>query len=154
MPRSGGFDLVLGCTGTNSFTIRDVHLVGDRAVLASASSADVEFGRAAFVEAADRFPDDEIEVIDADNARARGLHAPLAIQTSASQVLTFLNTGFPVNFDGGPEGLSLVMIQPTRCLLFAAAVQASYRQTEAGLGQLDQRVDEWSLKNALATLPE
>ena len=114
MPRSGNFDLVLGCTGRNSFTFRDVHLAGDRPVLASASSADVEFGRAEFVEAADRFPDDEITVIEPDNARASGLHAPLAIQTSTSQILTFLNADFPVNFDGGPEGLALVMIQPTR----------------------------------------
>jgi S-adenosylhomocysteine hydrolase len=153
MPRSGSFDLVLGCTGTNSFTFRDVHLVSDRAVLASASSADVEFGRAAFVEAADRFPDDEIKVIDADNAREHGLHAPLAIQTSASQIVTFLNAGFPVNFDGRHEGLSLMMIQPTRSLLFAAAAQAS-RQKEAGLRDLDKGVDEWLLQHALATLPK
>ena len=153
MPRSGGFDLVLGCTGTNSFTFRDVHLVSDQAVLASASSADVEFGRAAFVEAADRFPDDEIEVIDADNAREHGLHAPLAIRTSASQIVTFLNAGFPVNFDGRHEGLSLMMIQPTRSLLFAAAVEAS-RLREPGLGDLDETVDEWLLQHALATLPK
>jgi S-adenosylhomocysteine hydrolase len=153
MPRSGGFDLVLGCTGTNSFTFRDVHLVSDRAVLASASSADVEFGRAAFVEAADRFPDDEIEVIDADKAREHGLHTPLAIRTSASQIVTFLNAGFPVNFDGRHEGLSLVMIQPTRSLLFAAAVQAS-RQRAPGLRDLDNTVDEWLLQQALARLPK
>ena len=150
MPQSGNFDLVLGCTGTNSFTFRDVHLVGDSAVLASASSADVEFARAAFDRAA---RDDEIKVIDADNARAGGLHAPLAVQTSASQIVTFLNAGFPVNFDGGPEGLSLKMIQPTRCLLFAAAVQAS-RQTDPGLGHLHKMEDEWLFKNALAALPE
>jgi S-adenosylhomocysteine hydrolase len=150
MPHSGDFDLVLGCTGGNSFGVRDIDLVGRAAVLASASSADVEFGRAAFVEAADRYPDDEFEVLDPEGTRAAGIHAPVMIR-SGHKSLTFVNAGFPVNFDGGPEGLSPTMIQPTRCLLYAAAVQASKR-SHIGVQGLSAEDDTWLLSRALESL--
>jgi S-adenosylhomocysteine hydrolase len=150
MPQFGDFDLVLGCTGTNSFGVRDARLVRDGAVLASASSADVELCRAAFVEAAERYPDDEMEVIEPNAGRANGIHTPVKIRIG-SKVLTFLNAGFPVNFDGGPEGLSLEMIQPTRCLLYAAATEAS-RSRAPGLWSLSRDLDEWLLGRALTTL--
>jgi hypothetical protein len=73
-------ELVPGCIGTNSFGVRDARLVRDGAVLASASSADVELGRAAFVEAAERDWDDELEVIEPTAVRTNGIHARVRIR--------------------------------------------------------------------------
>jgi hypothetical protein len=150
MPSQGVFDLILGCTGTNSFTFRDAKLARDGAVLASASSADIELGRHAFVEVAERFADDEIEVIAPDVTREHGIHARVAIRIGG-QRLYFANAGFPVNFDGRAEGLSVEMIQPTRCLLLAGALQASTTNAH-GLWEIGPEMDYWLLTRALSSL--
>ena len=121
----GDYNLVVGCTGVNSFKLEHRHLLADGAALASGSSAALEFDRAGFVELADLYPDDEIEILNPINTRESGIHADIKMRIEGSRTLTVLNAGFPINFDGAVESLSTSMIQATRCLLYAAAGQAA-----------------------------
>jgi S-adenosylhomocysteine hydrolase len=147
-----GYDLVVGCTGRNSFTLADRHLLSNGAVLASGSSAAVEFDRAGFVDLADYYPDDEIQIVDRDATRRTGVHADITMRLEGRRTATFVNAGFPVNFDGGMECLPVKMIQPTRCLMYAAAEQV-LRQTAAGVRELDANRDDWIYGRALEQLP-
>jgi hypothetical protein len=44
------------------------------------SSAAVEFNRAGFIELADRYEDDEIEILNRDKTIAKGIHAPIVMR--------------------------------------------------------------------------
>lgn len=149
-PKSA-YDLVMGCTGYASFRIEDRHLLADGAVLASGSSAAVEFNRTGFVELADRVPDDEIEILEREATIRKGIHATLKFQREGGKRFSFLNAGFPVNFDGRLECLPARIIQATHCLLFAAARQALGEKTP-GLKKIDDAKDRWILANAIEEL--
>jgi hypothetical protein len=145
------YDLLVGCTGTNSFKVDDRQLLADGAVLASGSSAAIEFDRAGFVDLADYYPDDEIEVLDRAETRAAGIHADIRFRFEGRKEAVFLNAGFPVNFDGESESLAPHMIQGTRCLLYAAATQAT-SSPQPGLTTLSAELDNWIYHNALRFL--
>jgi hypothetical protein len=146
------YDLVVGCTGRNSFTLADRHLLADEAILASGSSAAVEFDRAGFVELADAYPNDEVDILDRESTRAMGIHADIRMRLERGHVATFMNAGFPVNFDGDRlENLPLAMIQPTRCLMYAGAEQ-SLRQSKAVVTRLDAELDDWIYTQGTAQL--
>ena len=145
-------DLVLGCTGVTAFTLADRVRLASRAILASGSSAAVEFDRFAFVELADSLPDDQIEVLERPVTQEAGIHADIHIQHETG-VATFLNAGFPINFDGRRESLPMHMIQPTRCLMHAAAVEA-LRCDSPVLKELDGDTDHWLYQRALDYLPD
>jgi hypothetical protein len=145
------YDLVVGCTGSTAFTVEDRHRLADGAFLASGSSAAIEFDRNGFVDLADFYPDDEIEIVDRQATRNAGIHADIRLRLEGARHVTFLNAGFPVNFDGRRESLSVSMIQGTRCLLYAAAAQAT-RTRAAGLHALDAGRDDWIKENALDLL--
>jgi len=146
-----GYDLLVGCTGRNSFTPGDRGLLADGAVLASGSSAAIEFDRAGFVDLADYRSDDEIEIVDREATRHFGIHADIALRLEGRRTVTFANAGFPVNFDGRVECLPIDMIQPTRCLMYAAATQVLAQQS-AGVMELDSELDDWIYVNALRRL--
>jgi S-adenosylhomocysteine hydrolase len=145
---ASGYDLVVGCTGRNSFTIADRSTLASQALLASGSSAALEFDRAGFVELADAFADDDIEILDRESTRARGIHAAIRIRFEGGREATIVNGGFPVNFDGERETLGIEMIQPTRCLMYAAAQQA-VAQVVPGVEPLATWTDMWIFREAL-----
>lgn len=145
------YDLVVGCTGRNSFILQDRHLLASNAILASGSSAAVEFDRAGFVDLADYREDDEIEVLNRAETHASGIHADITLRFEKGLEVTFANAGFPVNFNGRRECLPDKAIQPTRCLMYAAAQQVT-RQQESGLRYLSSTADDWIHTEALACL--
>ena len=151
LPSKREYDLIVGCTGYNSFKLEQRHQLADGALLASGSSAAIEFNRAGFIELADRFIDDEIEVLEREATRARGLHATIRIAQEQRKTFAFLNAGFPVNFDGRLECLPSNVIQATHTLLYAAARQAM-ALTEAGFNELEKDVDAWIEAHALEHL--
>jgi hypothetical protein len=153
LPEADRYDLVAGCTGYNSFKLHERRLLAPRAVLASGSSAAVEFNRAGFIELADAYPDDEIEVLDRAKVRAEGLHATIPMRYEDGHVLYFLNAGFPVNFDGRMECLPARVIQATHCLLFHAGRQALAAESP-GVHRFDSAVDAWLLEQAPAALED
>ncbi|HEX5087321.1 MAG TPA: NAD-binding protein [Nocardioides sp.] len=147
----GQFDIVVGCTGRNSFTLEDRRLLAPNAILASGSSAAVEFDRAGFVDLADYRENDEVEILNRPEAHAMGIHADIRLRFERGVEVTFANAGFPVNFDGRRECLPVTAIQPTRCLMYAA-VQQSLEQLDAVLHGLGKDADEWIHARGLAHL--
>jgi len=151
LPSDRLYDIVVGCTGYNSFHLGQRELLADGAILVSGSSAAVEFNRAGFIELADRFPDDEIEVLDREATIAKGLHAEIALRQEGGKTFSFLNAGFPVNFDGRLECLPTKVIQATHGMLFVAGVQAM-RQAAPGINTLDPEDDAWIYEQSLVGL--
>jgi S-adenosylhomocysteine hydrolase len=151
LPGDRRYDLVAGCTGYGSFELGQRRLLRDGAILASGSSAAIEFNRPGFVELADRYPDDEIEIIDREGTVNRGIHATVTIAQEGGKKFSFLNAGFPVNFNGAMECLPARMIQPTHCLLYAAARQVLQDQ-RPGLTAIESAVDHWIYENAIKML--
>jgi len=145
------YDIVIGCTGYSSFHLDQRQLLADGAVLASGSSAAVEFNRAGFIELADRYADDEIEILDRKGTTAKGIHAEITFRHEGSRRFTFLNAGFPVNFDGSLESLPSNIIQATHGLLFSASIQGL---TEKGSGvvTINSTEDNWIFDEALLQL--
>ncbi len=148
----GCYDVVIGCTGTNSFLVEERHFLSDNAVLVSGSSADVEFNRFAFVELADRLPNDEIEIIDREATRKQGIRANVSLRHEGGKIMTILNAGFPANFTGeGVEGLPYSIIQATHSLLFGAALQAT-RSRVPGFRTIEHKRDDEIFNLALEHL--
>lgn len=148
---SAGYNLVVGCTGYNSFKLEQRKLLANDALLASGSSAAVEFNRTGFIELADQYPDDEIEVLEQEQTRQEGIHATIKISQEGRKKFSFLNAGFPVNFDGKLECLPARMIQATHCLLYAAACQA-LKEASPGLKRIGSQSDDWIYQHALRQL--
>lgn len=145
------YELVFGCTGYNSFKLGHRRLLCDRAVLASGSSAAIEFNRAGFVELADRYPNDEIEVLNREETIKKGIHAPIQFRQEGGKEFTFLSAGFPVNFDGQIECLPARIIQATHCLLYAASDQV-LSERKPGLNSINEETDQWILEQAIKHL--
>jgi S-adenosylhomocysteine hydrolase len=145
------YDLIVGCTGYTSLRLEQRKLLADGAYLVSGSSAAVEFNRARFVELADGAPDDEIEILDREKTIRGGIHATIRFRHEGGRTFSFVNAGFPVNFDGRIECLPPRLIQATHCLLYAAALQA-LRQQEPGLDRIDRQTDSWLHERAIAAL--
>jgi len=145
------YELIVGCTGYNSFGLDQRKLLADEAILASGSSAAVEFNRAGFIELADSRPDDEIKILKRNQTKRSGIHAQIKIAQEGGKTFSFLNAGFPVNFDGRLECLPLRIIQATHCLLYAAAIQVM-QQKQPGLKKISKKYDRWIFENALKEL--
>lgn len=117
------FTLVVGCSGTTSFTIGDRVFLADGAVLASTSSGAAELSREQFVELADAHAGDHVWIEDRDTLASRDIHSPIRFRL-VDRSAVFLNGGFPLNFDGNVNCVPWRDIQLTRALMLAAAVQA------------------------------
>lgn len=141
------YDLVVGCTGGTNFTKKNLNLLSKVAFLASGSSAAVEFDRAELVKEADRDPDDDFVVLNNRESDQSNIHADIRFKYGKDRKFTILNAGFPVNFDGRPEHIPTLLIQPTHCLLYAAVVQAMSLKSP-GLRLLDPSDDYWILQEA------
>jgi len=72
---------------------------------------------------------------------------------SSWRTVTFANAGFPVNFDGRIECLPAKMIQPTRCLMYAAAAQV-LAQSSPGVVPLQTGPDDWIYQHGLRLLAD
>ena len=142
------YELIVGCTGDTSFELSDRKLLVNGAYLASGSSAAVEFNRQGFVELADKYPDDEIEILDKEETIKKGIHANIRFSQERGRIFTFLNSGFPVNFDGKMECLPPRVIQSTHTLLYAAAIQAVENSVPGTLQKIDGDVDHWIYNNS------
>ena len=134
------FKLVLGCSGRASFTIGDHVLLEDGAFLASASSGTVELSREAFIELAEESPLDDIEIVGKD-LDTNKVHSDLRFRF-IDRTATFVNGGFPVNFDGRVNCVPAHYIQPTPTMMCMATVQAA-RAQNPGVIRLDEPFGNW-----------
>lgn len=134
------FRLVLGCSGRASFRVGDHVLLEDGACLASASSGTVELSREQFVEQADANDEDDIWIVR-EGLDERQMHSDLKFHF-VGQEATFVNGGFPVNFDGRINCVPMHYIQPTPTMMCAAAVQA-VKSRGRGLEDLDPDFCAW-----------
>jgi hypothetical protein len=126
-------DVILGCTGTDSLEPgAQLHRVSKRRWLASCSSGDVEFSRAA------RLLANRVTAFRSDPFRdARGMIGDTEV--------TLLNGGFPLNFDRTREREQPTRIQLTRELTFASVLQAALCLDEESVNagvMLDPEVQE------------
>ncbi len=134
------FRLVIGCSGRSSFTVQDYVYLEDGAVLASASSGSVELSREDFIELADSSKIDDIKVIR-QGLDEENIHSDLRFRMVDREV-TFLNGGFPVNFDGRVNCVPTRYMQPTATMMVAASVQAVSTLLKGTL-ELDSEFCEW-----------
>jgi threonine dehydrogenase-like Zn-dependent dehydrogenase len=136
------FALVIGCSGTRSFSVGDYVFLEDGAYLVSASSGSEETGRETFVELADSSDLDDIWIENREWLKEAPLHSDIVINL-VDRKATFLNGGFPINFDGmtigriPPEG-----IQVTVAMMVRAAIQALQTRRK-GLIALDRKFCRW-----------
>jgi S-adenosylhomocysteine hydrolase len=134
------FDVVVGCSGRASFGVGDRVYLEDGAVLASATSGTVELSREDFIELADKIPDDEIS-IERDGLDEMCVHSDITFHFGDRSV-TFLNGGFPINFNGRINTIPPHYIQPTPTMMCAGALQAS-KASEARRIELDPEFCCW-----------
>ncbi len=135
------FKLVVGCAGTTSFHIGDRVFLDDGACLASASSGSAELSREEFIELADAVGEDDIYVKGREDLESRAIHSDIDIHL-VDRVASFLNGGFPVNFDGRVNCMPWKHIQVTKAIQVAAAVQA-VSEPRLGLVDLDHDLCRW-----------
>jgi len=149
-PEDYNFDLVIGCTGYASFDLDDWKRLSENAMLASCSSAAVEFNRKKFVDLAELYPDDQIVLIDKENTRKEGIHATVKIiDLHTNRQVAFLNASFPINFDGRMECLPVRFIQSTHTLLYAAMYQV-LETSKPGMASIDSKIDAEIRDKAIA----
>jgi S-adenosylhomocysteine hydrolase len=134
------FRLVVGCSGRASFGVGDYVYLAEEALLASASSGTVELAREDLIELADGDPDDDIWV-ERDGLDEWDVHSDLRFHF-VDRSATFVNAGFPVNFDGRVNCVPAHYIQPTPTMMCAAAVQAA-QSTVPGVQELDTAFCAW-----------
>jgi hypothetical protein len=115
------FRLVIGCSGTSSFSAGDRIYLEDGAVLASASSGSVELSKEEFIDLADTSPVDDIRIMGKRRLQ-NDCHRDIEFRFAGSRA-TFLNGGFPINFDGRVSTIPWRHIQITPTLMIAGAVQ-------------------------------
>ncbi|MDY7100975.1 MAG: hypothetical protein S0880_07285 [Actinomycetota bacterium] len=123
---SGPNDLVVGCSGQASFRTSDWPLIapGGTAALVSGSSGTVELSRRDFIELAESEPDDSI-ALSTDALDERDVHADLHFDLPQDRRATFVNAGFPLNFDGRARCIPIRLIEPTMAMMVQGALQAA-----------------------------
>lgn len=134
------FTTVIGCSGRASFAVGDYVFLEDGATLASATSGTVELSREEFIELADASPDDDIW-IERQGLDETNMHSNLDFHF-VDRNATFVNGGFPVNFDGRINSIPPHYIQPTPTMMCAGAVQAA-TSNELGVVELDPEFSQW-----------
>jgi hypothetical protein len=123
--------IVIGCTGTTCLTVPQIESLADGTLLINMASSDIEFGLW-------RFPRSAFTV--ALCQRRAGVHPGpwrnlYRLKTSCGEVLV-ANGGFPINFSGAIDPIPPALIQLTRTLLAAGAIQATNAK-RGGLQPLD-----------------
>jgi len=138
------FQLVIGCSGEASFKVGDSIYLEDGAILVSASSGAVELSRQDFLELADASPSDDIIVVR-DGLDQTDIHSDLSIRL-VDRSVTFINGGFPVNFNGRLTVCPTRYIQPTPTMMVAAACQAAHALDSGvrGIRAFDPGFYDWA----------
>jgi hypothetical protein len=117
----GRFDVIIGCTGQRSLPDSLLNDIKPGAVMASASSANIEFnGLISRRTGVFKWPWANDFEEDSDFQRA---HNDYFIDRPDGTIWV-LNGGVPVNFTGGVDPIPSVLIQMTRALMLGGAVQA------------------------------
>lgn len=147
------YDAIIGCTGYSSFKPENVDILNDHAVLASGSSATVEFNRVKFLEKLQNTKHRFKLVNKKQIIKDDDIHSHITLQKE-NKSFTFLNAGFPVNFDGSTESQPYWTIQMTHCLLIAASQEALKltKQKKFGFKELNPDDDSWIFQNSLKHL--
>jgi len=148
------FQLVIGCSGEASFKVGDSTYLDDGAILVSASSGAVELSRQDFLELADASPSDDIKIAR-DGLDETNIHSDLSIHL-VDRTVTFINGGFPVNFNGRLTVCPTRYIQPTPTMMVAAAVQAAQALDSGrhGIVAFDPGFYDWAHPRFRALLGE
>jgi len=125
-------DLVIGTTGTDALKGVTLDRVNGHKILASASSADIEF---ASILKLGKWSDDSFN--------------PISVPIHDNLTMEVLNGGYPINFDREGNATSDEDIVLTRCLLYIGAMQAakllSSMSKESGIYNLDGKSQEMLL---------
>jgi S-adenosylhomocysteine hydrolase len=116
------FNLVIGCSGRTSFKVGDAIYLENNSILVSASSGSSELSRQEFIELADSSQLDDIIFLK-KGIRKKNVHMQLDFSILDKRV-TFLNGGFPINFNGVQEGIPNRFIQATILMMLQGSVQA------------------------------
>jgi len=152
--------VIIGCTGLPILDHDDYPEIGNRSLLISASSADVEF-RAWNLRAGGECLGDparwnrepqHLSHRTPDSEGRRWDHPCFSLYRIEGQGRSFylVNGGFPVNFNGGVDPIKPSEIQLTRSLLYAGAVQASHA-SRSGLHDLDDNAQNLLMEAYSAT---
>lgn len=135
-----GSDVLVGATGKTSIDLATLKHLKDGAIIASASSKQVEIDMQGLQHASRRR--ERVE------GQSPALRLPDYHYQLGGKQLTVVGDGWPVNFDGDVAGLPADEIQITLAALFAGALQAASRQTmgKRGVLPLDAENDAWLLR--------
>ncbi len=133
-------DVLVGATGKTSIDLATLKHLKDGAIVASASSKQVEIDMQGLAGASRRR--ERVE------GQSPALRLPDYHYQLGGKQLTVVGDGWPVNFDGDVAGLPADEIQITLAALFAGALQAAGRQTvwKRGVIPLDAETDAWLLR--------
>jgi hypothetical protein len=146
-PKVGAYNTLLGCTGEAAIhDMKQLKILASNSVLVSGSSAAIEFNREKFIDHAYESDTDDFYVIEPEKTRTRGLHTSIRMHLNDTD-FSFLNAGFPANFDGSIECVPALLIQPTHGMLLAAAYEALGQRP--GLTQLNEKYDNWFFTHGL-----
>lgn len=141
--QAGGYeyDLVVGCTGQCSFRPSDRGILLNEAVLASGSSAAVEFETTSFITLAEELDDKEFRMLTKRD-KSLPLHTDITFEHGPeNKKFTLLNASFPLNFQGTLGVVPTELIEPTHCLLHAATLEV-INMPSIGLRELSKKADE------------
>jgi S-adenosylhomocysteine hydrolase len=132
-------DLVVGCTGTSVLDKCEHRFIADGAILVSTSSSDVEFKGWQIRRSPNtvRISNESIKYAHPESRPCFNLYKMEQHEKS----FYLVNGGFPVNFSGEVDPIPPHMIQLTRGLLYAGAVQASFEQ-KPGVHSLNTYMQE------------
>ena len=118
-------------------------------MLVSGSSAAIEFNRERFIDRAYRQDMGDFFIIDPEKTRMDGIHAKINMNLDDKK-FSFINAGFPVNFDGRIECIPYQIIQLTHCMLIAASQETLGKKH--GLHHLNNINDNWIYNEGLNML--
>lgn len=123
-------ELIIGCTGTSSFTPEHVASLQPGALLVSMGSSDLEFA-----------PWRYIKLLRPRGQAARAPWKYMFRGRSRGRCFFLANGGFPIDFSGSIDPIPARLIQITRALLFAGAMQA-VTHSAGGLYPLSTTIQE------------
>jgi hypothetical protein len=112
-------DIVISATGGTSLNDKSAGFLRDNAILASASSGDMEFQGIA------EWPSAQRSILYGGSRQQPfdNIHGALSFRRPSGEVHV-LNGGFPVNFNGAVDPIDPAEIQLTRALMLAGVLQA------------------------------
>jgi hypothetical protein len=145
-PDKGKYDTVFGCTGYASFPTDKLDLLADEAMLVSGSSAAVEFNRKKMIDLAYKNDKNDFYLVEPEKSRKIGIHSSIKMQIE-NRTFSFMNAGFPINFDGKLECVPPQLIQITHALLLAASLETTGKKP--GFHTLNYKYDNWVYENGL-----